>query len=188
MSYSHTQYTQDQVAENYKAAATEILPAKIANTQANHLAITGYFAKHDVPPTKDSFIAAFKTLLRSLEWAVKPAQLLVLESADKPVRLENQRTIEQERHEKIKALEQRDKVLAKNAATEKLIEAAIAAYFPVNRMGRPSLPKREAEQARLRAYVKHEIARNADRKSILVQLNKEIERLYAEEALVNERL
>lgn len=183
-----TTTTQQQILTEWDKCKKRLLPAVLSDTLGCGQMVNGHMQTHQIPYTEEGFYRAVRDLMRQLPWDRKPAALIAIEKADAPALVENPRTLEEARLNLAKQHEQRDKVLAENAATEKLIEAAISAYFPVNRMGRPSLPKKEAEQARLRAYVKQEIARNADRKSILEQVNKEIERLYAEEAIANERL
>ena len=180
--------TKEEILAAWGQAKERIKPAILADVISNGNLVNGYMVNHKLSYTVDGFYTAVKALMRDLQWDRKPAALLLQEQTDKPVKAESNIASEKAFADRKATIEAREKLAADNAATEKLIEGAIAGYYPTSRMGRLSRPKQEAEQTRLRKWVAAQIARNANRGQILVIVNSDIERLYREEATHNERL
>ncbi len=144
--------TQTEAAQKITAAVYEaerrILPARLANVPSNLFAAAAYIAAHGLDNTNpESFVAAFKAIYKSLDWAVKPAKLLADEKNDenKPATLENVRVSEQKRTEVVRAGEQRDKDAKEHAALVAQCKAVIEGYNPTTRNGYDARDRQEAQ-------------------------------------------
>jgi hypothetical protein len=61
-----------------------ILPARLSNVPSNVFAVMTFVSAKGLDPEQsESYITAAKAIYKSLEWAVKPAKLLVEENQTK---------------------------------------------------------------------------------------------------------
>ncbi len=162
---------------------TALLPARLADTNANGVVIAAALNKRGLSFSVENLIHVVNEILFSdvLTWSVKPVKLLAQERHEKPAKIDNPLKLEAEREAKIKAVEAADALGKKNVKFEKLTLVLIDSYAPRDKRGNKAYRKQSDEQTRLRAYVDREIARNADRESIYQMVEKEIARLYKEE-------
>jgi hypothetical protein len=182
-----TPQQQATLNELLRKFADRLLPAKLKNTNRNGLLLADFNVSRGLSITADTMYDAAKAIYRELDWEIKPQKLVLEEQNMKPT---VQKPLEEQAAAEAK-WKAGDALVAKKAADEKTfreIDALIASYTPRDRHGRTSLPKQSEQHARLRRYVAQEKARPADPKSILEQVNKEVERLYQEEARAQERI
>lgn len=184
------QQIHQQVLTELNKAQARILPAKLADSPVNGLALSKYMLENGLQPTADNFYAAINALVSvpgSLTWVVKPAKLIAIEQNSRPATFESAQKSLENWAAKVKAGEIADAKKKADAEAIKKIEAAINNYAPIDIRGL-SFGKQATEQARLRAYVRQELARNASPQSIFEQVEKEISRLYAADEKSGERI
>jgi len=142
--------TQTEVAQKITAAVLEaerrILPARLVQNQVNIFALMAYITAKSLDQTQpETYVAACKALMHQLEWIVKPAQLVVQETGNKPPVVENQLQAEAARAKIVKAAEQRDKDAKEHSALVTQCKSIIEGYCPTNRHGYDAREREEMQ-------------------------------------------
>jgi len=169
-----------------------LLPAVLKETNDNGAQIALYLNKNGLDFTNpDHLYKAVQAILFKglLEWepGKEPAALRARKQNEGFATIKSAQESQAEFNQKKKAGEAADAKKKADAETLKRIDSIIAAYTPVER-GRIIFGRQNEVQTRLRAYVATQVARNADPQSISEQVEKEIQRLYAESEKAHERV
>src|SRR6266404_1208723 len=128
-------YTVEEVIANLNAARGRAEPAILVDAQDNWHLLTAYIKRNNLEPSADNFYKAIVALMASLRWVVKPAALILQESANKPAAAENQLKIEEDRAAKVKAADEKAKNDAEFVKLVTQCEELIASYHPHKKTG-----------------------------------------------------
>jgi hypothetical protein len=138
------QFTLQQVLAELNKAKARLLPAVMADSEANGHLLTAFIKKNKLAPTAENFYFAISSIYRSIDWTTPPAKLVL----ERPVAAaESPLAHEKARSESMKVVDARDAKIAADAVSLKQCRAAISAYTPVSRRG---IDYREQQESQTR--------------------------------------
>ena len=145
------EYTQEEVIANLNAARERAKPAILADVSDNWHLITAYMKRNNLEPSADNFYKAIVALMASLRWVVKPAALVLRESAGKPAATENQLQLEEKRRATVKAAEEKEKTEKEIAKLVTQCEDLISSYYPRKKSGAIDYPEQADAKTKWKA-------------------------------------
>ncbi len=187
--------TQTEVAQKINAAVLEaerrIFPARLANVQSNIFSVMAYIAAQGLDTTQpESYIAAFKAIYKSLEWAVKPAKLLADEKNDenKPVTVQSAMKFENEFEAKVRVGEKKDADALEHGKLVSQCKALIDGYNPTTRNGYDAREREEMQALWIKELHKAKEKSVEYMRSFTKSLVAKREKRYADREKARERL
>ena len=182
--------TVEEVVANLNAARERAKPAILADVPDNGHLLTAHIKRNNLEPSADNFYNAIVALMASLRWVVKPAALILQESANKPAAAENQLKIEEDRAAKVKAADEKAKNDKEFAALVTQAESLIQSYHPHKRNGSLDYPEQASSQAAWKATLENAKRKNnlAHLKSFRDSLVKTVRQKYEVQEKANERM
>jgi hypothetical protein len=133
------EYTVEQVVANFNAMKERIKPAVLREVPDNGNLITAYIQRNKLAPTAENFHKAVKSLMKFLNWLVKPARLLAEEQNDRPITIESAQKQNARFAEKVKASEKDDTAAKEKEQLIKESKQLIASFTPVRNTPRGSV-------------------------------------------------
>ena len=183
-------YPLEVVVANLNAARERAKPAILADVPDNGHLLTAFIKRNNLEPSADNFYKAIAALMASLRWVVKPAALILQESANKPAAVENQLKIEEDRAAKVKIADEKAKNEAEFAKLVTQCEELISAYHPHKRTGALDYPEQADAQKKWKATLEDAKKQNnlsrmkSYRDSLVATVNKR----YQEQEKASERM
>src|SRR6266851_3401696 len=153
-------YTVEEIVANLNAARERARPAILMEVPDNGHLLTAHIKRNNLEPTADNFYDAIVALMASLRWVVKPAALILQESANKPAAAENQLKIEEDRAIKVKAADEKSKNYADFLKIVTQCEELISSYHPHKKTGALDYLERDSSQAKWKITLEDAKKRN----------------------------
>jgi len=123
-----------------------ILPARLSSVPSNIFAIMTFVSAKGLDPEQpETFITAVKAIYKSLEWAVKPAKLLVEENQSKFATVQSNIKLENDFEAKVRAGEKKDADAQEHAALVAQCKSIIEGYNPTTRNGYDAREREEMQ-------------------------------------------
>ena len=177
------QAAQQHVLAELNKAQARILPAKLADIPSNGLHVSAYITQHGLLPNAENFYIAIRALVDTLVWDVEPASLKARKVNELGLEvLPNALKDVDDFMKRKTAAEAAEKKRIEDEKTFERIDLAIAAFSPRR------LSTKIDEQAKLRAHVAREKARNAVPEGVFEVVRAYIEKFYADEQRKLERV
>ena len=182
--------TVEEVVANLNAARERAKPAILADVPDNGHLLTAYIKRNNLEPTADNFYDAIVALMASLRWVVKPAALILQESANKPAAAENQLKIEEGRAALTLAANEKAKNDAEFLKVVTQCEDLIASYHPHKKNGALDYLEQADAQKKWKASLADAKKRNdlSWMKSYRDSLVKTVNKRYQEQEKASERV
>jgi len=165
-----------------------LLPARLADTNANGVVIAAALSKRGLSFTVENLIHVVNELLFSdvLTWSVEPKKLQA-QRHEKPAKIDNPLKLEEQRTAKIKAVEAASQRAAADAASIKQARSMIYSYAPTKRNGFDAR-ERDDRQKFWNAALDAEIANKGNMQDFVTALSAAIEARYKAREKAAERL
>lgn len=188
----------NHILEGFELFKKRILPARMKDTNENGKALGDYLRAsgyNTAQMTKEEIseacfrAASNDSLLRKIDWVVKPASLLKYEQNERGINNINTQKQQEAFAEKAKAAEAKKEADKKSEAALKRTHALIAAFQLKDTSGaRIAYGKTGIAQDRARKFVEKQLAMKTDAEAIERAVRSYLNDLYEEDERSKERL